>query len=83
MSTLIRSYSLIKHSSGTHGQTHTTHISTSASIYLSPPYHHKVECAHIFTHCAALSVMNMIIGPILAVWPINILSTSRGPIEVR
>lgn len=34
----------------------------------------KVKCTHIFTHCAPLSVMNMIIGQVSCVWPINILS---------
>ena len=85
MSALIRSYALQTQLWYAQASTWTyvTHTSTSKSLKLSPPDHQKVECSHISTRCAALSLINMIIGQVSSVWPINILSTSEGLTEVR
>lgn len=67
-----------KNSFGMHGQphAHVTHTRARSPVFIClQPAIKKVKCTHIFTHCAPLSVMNMIIGQVSCVWPINILST--------
>lgn len=57
-------------------RTHVTHTRARSPVFIClQPAIKKVKCTHIFTHCAPLSVMNMIIGQVSCVWPINILST--------
>lgn len=60
-----------------------THTHAHMHSTSPPPHDQKLECAHISTCTAALSIMNMIIGQVSSVRPINILSTSEGLIESR
>ena len=79
MSVLIRLYSHLRRK--THAHSHTLkHIPDSICLHLTTE---KVECARIFTRCAAQSIMNMIFGQVSSVRPINILSTSEGLLQVR